>query len=45
MVCPGTEESELVGIQVPLDSPGRRQTRETQGEFIARTSESPDPLI
>jgi hypothetical protein len=45
MVSPGTEDSELVGIQVSLDSLGHRQTQETQGEFIARTSESPDPLI
>jgi len=39
------EGTKLLLIQNPLDSHGRPQTQETQGEFIARTSESLDPLV
>jgi outer membrane lipoprotein len=44
-VSQGAEGSRLLVIQVPLDSHGRPQTQETQGEFIAWTSESLDPRI
>jgi outer membrane lipoprotein len=37
--------TKLLLIQTPLDSHGRPQTQETRGEFIARTSESLDPLV
>jgi outer membrane lipoprotein len=37
--------TKLLLIQTPLDSSGRPQTQETRGEFIARTSESLDPLV
>jgi starvation-inducible outer membrane lipoprotein len=44
-VSRGTEGSRLLVIQAPLDSRGYPQTRVTQGEFIAWTSESLDPRV
>jgi starvation-inducible outer membrane lipoprotein len=44
-VSRGAEGSRLLVIQAPLDSHGRPQTQETQGAFIARTSESLDPRV
>ena len=41
----GPEGTRLLVIQAPLDSHGRPQTQETQGEFIAWTSESLDPRV
>lgn len=44
-VSRGAEGSRLLVIQAPLDSRGFPQTRLTQGEFIAWTSESIDPRV
>ncbi len=44
-VSRGAEGSRLLVIQTPLDSHGDPQTRVTQGEFIAWTSESLDPRV
>jgi outer membrane lipoprotein len=41
----GPEGTRLLVIQTPLDSHGDPQTRVTQGEFIAWTSESLDPRV
>jgi outer membrane lipoprotein len=44
-VFPGTEGTRLLIRQAPLDSQGHPQTRITEGEFIARTPKSLDPLV
>lgn len=41
----GPEGTRILLIQTPLDSHGRPQTRETQGEFIGATSQSLDPRV
>jgi outer membrane lipoprotein len=44
-VSRGPEGTRLLVIQTPLDSHGYPQTQVTEGEFIARTSESLDPRV
>jgi starvation-inducible outer membrane lipoprotein len=44
-VSRGTEGTRLLVIKTPLDSHGRPQTQETEGEFIAWISESLDPRV